>query len=807
MKKLRLIAALSVLTSAAFLPLLLFPTPAASLETSYTLESYNTALAAAQASVDSATAEVAVAQAAVDASSVYHETVTVSGQANVVVNGTFDDASAWSNIGMGSPSTVLNSYLPRVYNGVLVGSYIYSTYIQQVGTFSTPTRSVTFSYDMSNNNNNDGNRPQADQYRVEFRTYSANGTRLNYYDTRDRADIFGWTHFTATYNLPEDAVRWDIGFRLSDSGYWNGNFAGSIDNVSLVTSTTSITPAYTSYDQDLINVLAQKKAALVTAKQYLDSFPALTIDAPTNLSATVDGSTVTLTWSSPVSNLVPERYAVMWTVPGANGWGVASTTNSITLDSELFTSTGGLDIDYTFKVRSDHDTAHLYSSYSNEVTVHLSSPVEPVTSPSPSASPTATPEPSPSVSETPIALPSPSPEPSTEQTQSPTPTPEPTPSSSPSTPLSNTVNGTAGEGGELSLSTPVGKIFTSVIFASYGTPDGYSLGQCHATNSVEKVAEVFLGKTIASIMALNDIFGDPCGGVVKTLSVVLGYGDGVTPSPEPSPSPSVEPTPEPSPQPSPTETPTPLPTQTSLPTPSPTPTIPEVVRPEPTPTPEPQPSPQPTPTESPDPEPSPEPTPEPSPTPEVTPEPSPTPSPEETPTPEPSLSPEPEPSSSASPEPEPTPTDTASPSPIVEEKPITEEEKAAVAAELVANLAPGEALTAAEIKEAGISYADLPPETPVEVRTDANGNEVVITAEDAANIELVTDPGALVAELFSDPGAAFAALGSIGADMSPEEREQSQKAVVATVVAAGAALNAVGSAAAASTSPSARRKP
>jgi hypothetical protein len=298
----------------------------------------------------------------VDASAVYHETVTVTGQGNVVLNGTFDDASSWSNIGMGSDATITNSYIPRVYSGVLVGSYSYGVYVQQTGTFQRPTRSVTFSYDMSNNNDNWGNRPQADQYRVEFRTYSANGTRLNYYNTGDRNNVFPMTHFTASYTLPEDAVRWDIGFRMSDSGYWNGNFAGAIDNIVLLADMSSVTPAYTSYDQSLVNILAQKKADLVSAQAALAAIPPLTIQPPTNLVASVDGSTVTLTWNAPNSALTPERYAIMWT-DGTGGWGIASTTTSSTIDASIIGDTGGWNKDYTFKIRSDHDTAGKYSSY------------------------------------------------------------------------------------------------------------------------------------------------------------------------------------------------------------------------------------------------------------------------------------------------------------------------------------------------------------------------------------------------------------------------------------------------------------
>lgn len=123
-------------------------------------------------------------------------------------------------------------------------------------------------------------------------------------------------------------------------------------------------------------------------------------------------------------------------------------------------------------------------------------------------------------------------------------------------------------------------------------------------------------------------------------------------------------------------------------------------------------------------------------------------------------------------------------------KEITEEEKAAVVESLVADLKPGQAISAAQVQASGVSYADLPAATPVEIRTDENGNPLVITAEVAAQVELVSDPGALLEAALTDPGAALAALGSIGADMTDEEREEATDMVVATVVAAGAAINA-----------------
>ena len=124
-------------------------------------------------------------------------------------------------------------------------------------------------------------------------------------------------------------------------------------------------------------------------------------------------------------------------------------------------------------------------------------------------------------------------------------------------------------------------------------------------------------------------------------------------------------------------------------------------------------------------------------------------------------------------------------------KELTEEQKDLVA-EALLEKADGKAISSEDIKNAGLDYNDLPPETPVDVRTDANGNAVIITAEVAANLELVQNPGELLATAFSDPRAALAALGSLGADMSPQEREKAEDMVVATVVATGAAINAIG---------------
>jgi hypothetical protein len=140
--------------------------------------------------------------------------------------------------------------------------------------------------------------------------------------------------------------------------------------------------------------------------------------------------------------------------------------------------------------------------------------------------------------------------------------------------------------------------------------------------------------------------------------------------------------------------------------------------------------------------------------------------------------------------------------PVVVTEDSTPEERAEVATAII-EAAQGEPVTAQAIQDAGLTYEDLPPQTPVEVRQDENGNEVVITAEVAAALVVLENPAALVAAIFTDPGQALLAIASIGADMSDEERTESEKIIVASVIAGQAAVTAAGAAGAAAY----RRKP
>jgi hypothetical protein len=71
-------------------------------------------------------------------------------------------------------------------------------------------------------------------------------------------------------------------------------------------------------------------------------------------------------------------------------------------------------------------------------------------------------------------------------------------------------------------------------------------------------------------------------------------------------------------------------------------------------------------------------------------------------------------------------------------------------------------------------------------------------------LQLLENPAELLSAIFTDPSQAITALLNIGADMSPEVREDSEKIVLSAIIASGIATQAAASAAA---SASYRRKP
>lgn len=166
----------------------------------------------------------------------------------------------------------------------------------------------------------------------------------------------------------------------------------------------------------------------------------------------------------------------------------------------------------------------------------------------------------------------------------------------------------------------------------------------------------------------------------------------------------------------------------------------EVVRPEPTPTPIPTPTPTPTPTQ----EPAPAPAPEPAPQPPV----EPTPAPEPEPVPEPA--PEPPTPAPVAPEPIPEPPAIEPEPPVIEETPSPE---------FVPEFSPSELMAEAQADD---------PEIPSEL----------------ASIPLLGDVAGAVLD-------AFNAVGNIGADLTPEVREQAQETIVASVLVSNIATTSM----------------
>ena len=226
--------------------------------------------------------------------------------------------------------------------------------------------------------------------------------------------------------------------------------------------------------------------------------------------------------------------------------------------------------------------------------------------------------------------------------------------------------------------------------------------------------------------------------------------------------------PAPSPTPSPTATPTPTPTETSSPSPTP-------VEPSPTS------SPTPTPTETPSPTPSPEPTQTQNPV-----DPNPNPEPDVIEPDEPSIDPTPE--ETLEPELEPEPSFSPEPTPIEEPIDIVAEQEQ-IQQEALEEFNPeyeyqiDEIIPASDIleelneEETLVFLEELDPNQPIEY---VEG--VIIEAGVAVVFEQLDNPAALLAEAFDNPEQVLEALGQLGADMTEEEREDSQQVVVATVI-------------------------
>ena len=103
---------------------------------------------------------------------------------------------------------------------------------------------------------------------------------------------------------------------------------------------------------------------------------------------------------------------------------------------------------------------------------------------------------------------------------------------------------TAAEYNSLSVSCPGGQVIQDVTFASYGTPGGscgaFSKSTCDASNSLSVVSSACKGLDSCTIDASNSVFGDPCSGQGKQLSVQVSCATSTNPDPAPTPDPVAE---------------------------------------------------------------------------------------------------------------------------------------------------------------------------------------------------------------------------------------------------------------------------
>ena len=107
---------------------------------------------------------------------------------------------------------------------------------------------------------------------------------------------------------------------------------------------------------------------------------------------------------------------------------------------------------------------------------------------------------------------------------------------------------------------------------------------------------------------------------------------------------------------------------------------------------------------------------------------------------------------------------------------LTEDEKELLV-DVILEQAGGNAISTELIDELGLDYEDLPDNQPVMLE-----NGVVLFAEVADALEIFENPSEILGAVFTDPGKVLTAVANIGADMTPEQRKESQTIVVASII-------------------------
>ncbi|CAB5221928.1 hypothetical protein UFOVP359_139 [uncultured Caudovirales phage] len=113
---------------------------------------------------------------------------------------------------------------------------------------------------------------------------------------------------------------------------------------------------------------------------------------------------------------------------------------------------------------------------------------------------------------------------------------------------------------------------------------------------------------------------------------------------------------------------------------------------------------------------------------------------------------------------------------LTEDGVLTEDEKELLV-DVILEQADGNAISTELIDELGLDYEDLPDDQPIML-----DNGVILFAEVADALEIWENPSEILGAVFTDPGKALTAVANIGADMTPEQRKESQTIVVASII-------------------------
>ena len=113
---------------------------------------------------------------------------------------------------------------------------------------------------------------------------------------------------------------------------------------------------------------------------------------------------------------------------------------------------------------------------------------------------------------------------------------------------------------------------------------------------------------------------------------------------------------------------------------------------------------------------------------------------------------------------------------LIEDGVLSEDERELLV-DVILEQADGNAISTDLINELGLDYEDLPDDQPVALE-----NGVILFAEVADALEIFENPSEILGAVFTDPGKALTAVANIGADMTPEQREESQTVVVASII-------------------------